>query len=52
MNIRSVVKYPLGIQTFSEIREEGYVYLDKTALVYQLVTSGKVYFSFTSPSLW
>lgn len=38
------IKYPLGIQTFSEIREEGYIYLDKTALIYQPVTSGKAYF--------
>lgn len=40
----SHLKYPLGIQTFSEIREDNYVYLDKTALIYDLVTSGKVYF--------
>jgi hypothetical protein len=37
-------KYPLGIQTFSEIREENYLYVDKTALIYDLVQSGKVYF--------
>ena len=37
-------KYPIGVQTFERIREEGYVYIDKTALVYDLVTSGKVYF--------
>ncbi len=38
------MKYPIGIQTFSEIREEGYVYVDKTALIYQLATTGKYYF--------
>jgi hypothetical protein len=38
------MKYPLGIQTFSEIREESYLYLDKTQLIYNLVSSGKVYF--------
>lgn len=38
------MKYPIGIQTFSQIRENGYVYVDKTALVYQLVDSGKIYF--------
>ena len=37
-------KYPIGVQTFERIVEEGYVYIDKTALVYDLVTSGKVYF--------
>lgn len=38
------IKYPLGIQTFSEIREENYIYIDKTPLIYDLVTTGKVYF--------
>lgn len=38
-----MMKYPLGIQTFSEIREEHYLYLDKTALIHDLISSGKVY---------
>jgi hypothetical protein len=38
------MKYPLGIQTFSEIRQENYLYLDKTALIHELVELGKVYF--------
>ena len=29
-------KYPIGIQTFSRIRKEGYLYVDKTDLVWQL----------------
>ena len=29
-------KYPIGIQTFSEIIRGGYVYVDKTDLVWQL----------------
>jgi hypothetical protein len=37
-------KYPLGIQTFSEIREENYLYIDKTALIHDLITTGKIYF--------
>lgn len=37
-------KYPIGIQTFSNIIEEGYVYVDKTALVYKLANDGKYYF--------
>lgn len=39
-----MMKYPIGIQSFSQIIEDGYVYADKTALVYELVTTGKVYF--------
>ena len=31
------MKYPIGIQSFSQIREDGYVYVDKTALIYDLV---------------
>ena len=38
------MKYPIGIQTFENIRTEGYAYVDKTALVYKLVSEGKYYF--------
>ena len=37
-------KYPIGIQSFEDIIDGGYVYIDKTALVYKLVTEGKVFF--------
>lgn len=42
--LESMVRYPIGIQSFSEIREGEYVYVDKTRLIYQLVNSGKYYF--------
>ena len=29
-------KYPVGIQTFSRIISEGYVYIDKTDLMWQM----------------
>ena len=35
---------PIGIQDFETLREEGYVYVDKTALIYELVQNGKPYF--------
>lgn len=38
------MKYPIGIQSFDRIREDGYVYIDKTGLVYSLVKDGSVYF--------
>ena len=38
------MKYPIGIQTFSQIIEQGFVYVDKTDMVYSLATEGKVYF--------
>ena len=37
------MKYPIGIQSFEQIINDGYVYVDKTDLVYQL-TLGKIYF--------
>ena len=37
-------KYPVGIQTFSEIRKGGYVYIDKTDLVWNLVHEAKFIF--------
>lgn len=38
------MKYPIGIQTFSEIITQGYVYVDKTEHVYNLAHNGKYYF--------
>ncbi len=38
------MKYPIGIQSFENIRTGGYVYVDKTALIYQLADRGKYYF--------
>ena len=38
------MKYPIGIQSFEQIIGDGYVYVDKTALIYDLVTQGKIYF--------
>ena len=37
-------KLPIGIQSFEDLRNNDYVYVDKTALLYQLVTTGKPYF--------
>ena len=36
--------YPIGIQSFEEIRTSDYVYVDKTTLIYQMVSKGKYYF--------
>ena len=37
-------RLPIGIQTFREIREEGYYYVDKTAHVQRMADEGKHYF--------
>ena len=39
-----MTKYPIGLQNFKGLREEGYLYIDKTAFVYELANSGKYYF--------
>ncbi|WP_298549115.1 ATP-binding protein [uncultured Parabacteroides sp.] len=36
--------YPIGIQNFEKIRKDGYFYIDKTALIYQLVKAGSYFF--------
>ncbi|WP_455625965.1 ATP-binding protein [Parabacteroides sp.] len=36
--------YPIGIQNFEKLRMDGYLYVDKTALIYQLVKTGSYYF--------
>ena len=38
------IKYPIGIQNFERIRREGYTYVDKTAMVWQLANLGSYYF--------
>ena len=35
---------PVGIQSLSTIIEEGYVYVDKTAYIYDLIKKGRYYF--------
>lgn len=37
-------KLPIGIQTFEKIREEGYLYVDKTEMVYQIASNSVPYF--------
>ncbi len=39
-----MTKYPIGIQTFSNIREEQYLYVDKTQYVYELANTKKYVF--------
>ena len=36
--------YPIGIQDFEKIRKDGYLYVDKTDLIYRIASSGSYYF--------
>ena len=37
-------KLPIGIQSFKDLREKGFLYVDKTEYLFRLVNTGKVYF--------
>ena len=37
------MKYPIGIQSFEQLITDGFVYIDKTELIYHLVKNGKIY---------
>ena len=39
-----MMKYPIGILSFPQLIEDGYVNVDKTDLIYSLVKEGKIYF--------
>ena len=41
MNFR---RYPIGIQNFEQLRNDNYVYVDKTPLVYKLANTNTTYF--------
>ena len=36
-------KLPIGIQSFNKIREENYLYVDKTDIIWDLANNGKQY---------
>ena len=38
--------YPIGIQNFEKIRNDGYFYIDKTALMYQMVVLRQIWWYF------
>ena len=46
MNIHKskVMKFPIGIQQFEKLREEDWIYADKTEHIYNLVQGGTCYF--------
>ena len=44
MGKSAIMIYPIGKQNFENLRNEGFVYVDKTALIYKLVKEGSVYF--------
>ena len=37
-------KLPVGVQSFRKIREEGYLYVDKTDIVWEFANNGDQYY--------
>ncbi len=46
------IKYPIGIQSFEKIITEGYLYIDKTQMIYDMVENGKILLSELSQTIW
>ena len=42
--VKTKRKYPVGVQDFEKLRTEGYVYVDKTPLIYKMISEGGAYF--------
>ena len=49
MRIMAKHRYPIGIQTFSEIVNNGYLYIDKTEYIYNLTHENGKYFFLSRP---
>ena len=49
MDGRELRKYPVGIQSFPDIRSGGYVYIDKTEIIWRLLHSGPSAFFLSRP---
>ena len=39
-----MARFPIGLQNFQRIINEGFLYVDKTALIYKMITQGVAYF--------
>ena len=49
MEQQALKLYPVGIQTFSELREKNYLYIDKTEQVYRMTHSASKYMFLSRP---
>ena len=47
--VATKIRYPIGIQTFQKLREEGYLYVDKTEYVYNLTHGSSSYIFLSRP---
>ena len=49
MEQKHLKQCPVGIQTFSKIIENGYLYIDKTEYIHRMVSSSNQYFFLSRP---
>lgn len=49
MAMEEIRKYPVGMQTFSDIREGNYVYVDKTRYIVDFLRNGSKYVFLSRP---
>lgn len=47
--MEEIRKYPVGMQTFSDIREGNYVYVDKTRYIVDFLRNGSKYVFLSRP---
>ena len=47
--MEEIRKYPVGMQTFSKIREGNYVYVDKTKYIVHMLENGSQYVFLSRP---
>ena len=47
--MEEIRKYPVGIQTFSKIREGNFVYIDKTKYIVEMLKNGSQYVFLSRP---
>jgi len=45
-------KLPIGLQSFKALRENNYIYVDKTRYIKQLTDHGKYYFLSRTQTPW
>lgn len=43
MGTETLQNLPIGIQNFESLRDDNYLYIDKTAIMYRVVSTGSYY---------
>ena len=49
METQEIRKYPVGMQTFADIRKYNYIYVDKTKYIVDMMRNGSKYLFLSRP---